>query len=147
MSTHPPSRFIRQRSVHATYLGLAASLKDVRVLDNTDFLFNATLPLIEDSDGNLQDAPVNYTFVGNDAPTLFWYQSFGTPLLRLDLVSADIALNGTLNTRAPIWFAWPHKGGSFAEIPALGTLLEISYLQRNDYVEFAPFFQLGTRTN
>ncbi|KAJ7805318.1 hypothetical protein B0H14DRAFT_2611489, partial [Mycena olivaceomarginata] len=95
-------------SVHATYLGLAASLKDKQVIDNTDFIFGVPLPLVLDSEGNVQDAP-----------------AFGTPLLRLDLVSPNIALNGTLNARAPISFTNPHKGGSFAKVPTLGALLEI----------------------
>lgn len=123
-------------SVHATYLGLAASLKDKQVIDNTDFIFGVPLPLVLDSEGNIQDAPVNYTFVGEDAPTILWRQAFGTPLLRLDLVSPNIALNGTLNARAPISFTNPHKGGSFAKVPTLGALLEVPYLTRNDEVCF-----------
>ncbi|KAF7351933.1 Minor extracellular protease vpr [Mycena venus] len=119
-------------SVHATYLGLAASLKDTHVIDNTDLVFGVVLPVVLDSEGNIQDAPVNYTFVGGDAPTVLWRQAFGTPLFRLDLVSPDIVLNGTLNARAPISFANPHKGGSFAKVPILGALLEVPYLGRSD---------------
>jgi len=125
-------------SVHATYLGLAASLKDFQVVDNTDFLFGVDLPLIIDSAGNIQDAPVNYTFVGDDAPTVFWSQTFGTAVLRLDLVSSTISLTGTLNTRShgppSISFPNSHKGGTFAKVPISGTLLELDYLSRNDQV-------------
>ncbi|KAJ6521908.1 subtilisin-like protease [Mycena vulgaris] len=123
-------------SVHATYLGLAASLKDKQVIDNTDFIFGVPLPIVLDSAGNVQDAPVNYTFVGVDAPTVLWRQAFGTPILRLDLVAANIALTGTLNTRAshdPTFsFTHSHKGGSFAQVPIIGSLLEVDYLTRSD---------------
>ncbi|KAJ7723517.1 subtilisin-like protease [Mycena metata] len=124
-------------SVHATYLGLAASLKDKQVIDNTDFIFGFTLPLILDASGNPQNASVNYTFVGTDAPTILWRQAFGTPVLRLDLVPANTTFTGTLNARGngePNSFATPHKGGSFAKVPVLGTLLEIDWLSRNDEI-------------
>ncbi|KAJ6559547.1 subtilisin-like protease [Mycena capillaripes] len=124
-------------SVHATYLGLAASLKDKQVIDNTDFIFGVDLPVFLDSQGNIQDAPINYTFAGGDAPTVLWRQAFGTPLFRLDLVSSNITLSGTLNTRSSISFTNPHKGGSFAKVPTLGPLLELPFLGRNDEGESA----------
>jgi hypothetical protein len=123
-------------SVHATYLGLAASLKDKQVVDNSDFIFGVNLPIVLDSAGDIQDGPINYTFAGDDAPTVLWRQAFGTPVFRLDLVSPDISLTGTLNTRAPISFANPHKGGSFAKVPIIGTLFEFTYLSRSDEVRF-----------
>ncbi|KAF7357681.1 Minor extracellular protease vpr [Mycena venus] len=119
-------------SVHATYLGLAASLKDKQVVDNTDIIFGVNIPALLDSAGNVQDGPVNYTFVGADAPTMLWRQAFGTPLLRLDLVSANTSFAPTLNSRAAISFATSHKGGSFAKVSTLGPLLEQPYLGRND---------------
>ncbi|KAJ7680663.1 subtilisin-like protease [Mycena polygramma] len=119
-------------SVHATYLGLAASLKDKQVVDNTDIIFGVNIPALLDSAGNITDAPVN-TFVGADAPTVLWRQAFGTPLLRLDLVPANFStLTGTLNTRGLISFAKGPKGGSFAKVPTLGALLTMPYLGRND---------------
>ncbi|KAJ7646960.1 subtilisin-like protease [Roridomyces roridus] len=121
-------------SVHATYLGLAASIKDAHVVDDTDFVFGVDLPVVLDSVGDVQDVPVNYTFVGDDAPTILWRQAFGTALLRLDLVSADVAVNTTLNSRGLPWFSFsrPHNGGTFAKVPILGSLLEFDYLVRND---------------
>ncbi|KAJ7723575.1 subtilisin-like protease [Mycena metata] len=119
-------------SVHATYLGLAASLKDKQVIDNTDFVFGVPLPALLDSLGNFQDGPLNYTLAGDDAPTVLWRQAFGTPLLRLDLVTADTALIGGLNPRSSISFTNSHAGGSFAKVHILGTLLEMEYLNRND---------------
>lgn len=57
-------------SLQVTYIGLAASLKDKQVVDNTDFFFGVDLPLVLDSAGNIQDGATNYTFVGDDFPTL-----------------------------------------------------------------------------
>ncbi|KAJ6594234.1 subtilisin-like protease [Mycena capillaripes] len=122
-------------SVHATYLGLTASLKNAQVVDNTDVIFGFDLPALLDSQGNVQDGPVTYTFVGDDAPTVLWRQSFGTPLFRLDLVSPNISFTGTLNSRAPISFANPHNGGTFAKVPILGSLLEIPFLSRSDEID------------
>ncbi|KAJ7045910.1 subtilisin-like protease [Mycena alexandri] len=119
-------------SVHATYIGLAASLKDKQVIDNTDFVFGVPLPALLDSFGNFQDGPLNYTLVGDDAPTVLWRQAFGTPVLRLDLVTADTTLVGALNPRTPISFTNSHAGGSFAKVQILGPLLEMDYLNRND---------------
>jgi len=126
-------------SVHATYLGVAASLKNKAVIDNTDVFFGVNLPVVLDSAGNVQDAPVNYTFAGEDAPTVLWRQSFGTPILRLDLVSPDISFTPTLESRdkqdgAGISFTHSHNGGTFAKVPILGSLLEIDWLGRNDDV-------------
>ncbi|KAJ7115609.1 subtilisin-like protease [Mycena crocata] len=124
-------------SVHATYLGLAASLKDKQVIDNTDVIFGVATPAVVDPAGNIQETPVNYTFVGDDAPMVLWRQVFGSAILRLDLVSPEISLTPTLNTRAspsdPTFsFTHPHKGGSFAKVAILGTILESEYSSRND---------------
>ncbi|KAF7376447.1 Subtilisin-like protease [Mycena sanguinolenta] len=121
-------------TVHATYLGVAASLKNAQTVDNTDVVFGIPLPALLDSTGNVQDGPVNYTFVGDDAPTVLWRQTFGTPNLLLDLVSADIQLTGTLNRRGPISFTTPQTGGTFAKVPTVGPLLQIQWLGRNDKV-------------
>ncbi|KAJ7328047.1 hypothetical protein DFH08DRAFT_967805 [Mycena albidolilacea] len=70
------------------------------------------------------------------SPVVLDSEAFGTPLFRLDLVSPDIALNGTLNARASILFANPDKSGSFAKVPTLGAPLEVPYLGRNDLIDF-----------
>ena len=55
---------------HVTYLGVAASLKDKQILDSTDEFFGVPLPTLLDSQGNVQSGAVNYTFKGDDFPTL-----------------------------------------------------------------------------
>ncbi|KAL0072250.1 hypothetical protein AAF712_000010 [Marasmius tenuissimus] len=126
--------------LHVSYVGLAASLKDKQVVDNTDVLFGVQLPVILDSAGNVQEGPANYTFnaATADFPTVFFRLVFGTPVLRLDLVDADIDIQTTLNTlnkRADMEpsFSFPQKfAGSFDDVPIVGSLLEIDFLTRND---------------
>lgn len=74
-STFPVySGFIKIQSgsenLHVTYLGLAASLKTKQVIDNTDEFFGVPLPALLDAAGDVQPGATNYTFVGDDFPTL-----------------------------------------------------------------------------
>lgn len=58
--------------VHATYLGLTASLYDKQVIDDTDHLLGFVLPTIINADGGVQEEPTNYTFVEGDFPSVFF---------------------------------------------------------------------------
>lgn len=74
-STFPVySGFIQLQSgseqYQVTYLGVAAALKDKQILDNTSEFFGVPLPTILDSTGNVQNGTTNYTFVGDDFPTV-----------------------------------------------------------------------------
>lgn len=60
------------QSFHVVYLGLAGSLIDKQVVDDTDAFFGVQIPTIVDSSGNVQDGARNYTFDGGDSPTLIW---------------------------------------------------------------------------
>ncbi|KAG7446685.1 pyrolysin [Guyanagaster necrorhizus] len=123
---------------HVSYMGLAASLKDQQVVDNTDFLFGVPLPLTLDADGNAQTGPINYTFTnGNDYPSLLFRLAFGTPLLRMDLVESNIDFQPTLNARTSDpghFFTFPHmhNGGSFARVKIVGPLAELDFFSRNN---------------
>ncbi len=55
-----------------TYLGLAASLKDHQILDNTTEVLKTQPPALLDADGNKQVKPQDYTFNGTDYPTLMY---------------------------------------------------------------------------
>ena len=57
-------------TLHVTYLGLAAGLKDKQVLDDTDVFFGQKLPALLDGSGNTQKGAKNYTFVDKDVPTI-----------------------------------------------------------------------------
>ncbi|KAF9467400.1 pyrolysin [Collybia nuda] len=122
--------------LHVSYIGLAASLKDKQVVDNTDFFFGVPIPVLIDSAGNVQEGPTNYTFVGEDFPALIFRLVFGTPAFRVDLVDANIEFTGTLNSRAVDtgpFFTFPHShGGTFARVKILGPLAELDFITRNN---------------
>jgi len=127
--------------LHVTYVGLAASLKDKQVVDNTNFFFGIPLPAILDSLGNPQLAATNYTFVGGDFPTLLFRLVFGTRAFRVDLVDPNLALTGTLSSRAvqqigpSFSFPRPHTQGSFAAVQIKGPLSELDFVTRNNEVD------------
>ncbi|PFH48554.1 hypothetical protein AMATHDRAFT_76669 [Amanita thiersii Skay4041] len=124
-------------TLHVTYLGLAASIKDKQVVDNTDSFFGFRLPAVVDKNSNVQQGPVNYTFANGDVPTLVYRLAFGTPILRIDLVDANINFTPTLNTRGifddiPHFFLPHHVGGSFDAVPTLGVIAEVDWTSRNN---------------
>ncbi|KDR67581.1 hypothetical protein GALMADRAFT_161607 [Galerina marginata CBS 339.88] len=141
-STYPVySGFINVASpsenYHVSYLGLAGSLKDKQVVDNTDVFFGFPVPAVLDATGNPQVNPTNYTFANKDNPALLWRLVFGTPALRIDLVDPAITLTPTLNARGFDWgsfFSFPHgnKGGSFAKVKIVGPLASFDYITRQD---------------
>jgi len=125
---------------HVSYLGLAASLKDKEVIDNTDEFFGVPLPTILDSTGDVQNGTTTYTFVGDDAPTLLFRLAFGTPTLRVDLVDPKIRFSPTIPLSArstgslgPFFtFPRPHNTGTFAQVKIIGPLGELDFIPRND---------------
>ncbi|KAI0081943.1 subtilisin-like protease [Panus rudis PR-1116 ss-1] len=137
-------------SFHVTYLGAAASLKNVPLVDNTDTFFGSPLPFLGDQDGNIITGPRNFTFNGTDFPTLVERQDFGTARLLIDLVDQNIKLKPTLNTRdvAPL-FTFPQetKGGTFAQVKTIGPLFEFTFLPRNSDVNDGSGFNAFDLTN
>ncbi|KAI0319168.1 pyrolysin [Amylostereum chailletii] len=142
-STYPVfSGFIEIASgtetTHVSYLGLAASLKDKQILDHSDEIFGVPIPAVLNSAGNAQTNATNYTFKGDDFPTVLAYLAFGTPVFRVDVVKPDIKFNGTLNTRDveergvldPRFFSFPHKN-TFAQVAIVGALSETDFLSRS----------------
>ncbi|KAH9484892.1 Minor extracellular protease vpr [Psilocybe cubensis] len=127
--------------LHVSYLGLLGSLREKQVVDDTDVFFGVPLPALLDSQGDVQDSPTNYTFVGDDVPTLLWRLAFGTPAFRVDLVNANINFKPTITSRAlggfgglgPFFsFPSPHGGGTFAQVKIVGALAEFDFVSRND---------------
>lgn len=118
-------------SFHVTYLGLGAALRDAQVVDDTDVFFGFPIPALIDSAGNPIAGPQNFTFVGDDVPTLLMRLDFGTPILRADLVDVNIQLKTTLNQRSTLTFPQEAKGGTFAQVPTLGSLFEFDFLPRS----------------
>jgi hypothetical protein len=129
-------------TLQSTYIGVAAKLKDMKVLDNTN-------PVPE-------GGSATYTLNGTDTPLVLYRLVAGTPLLRVDLI--DSKTNVTTNTRRSvkveveerseivgpystlskrsIWdWLFPNKGstsgGTFAAVPTVGVIYQEDYLSRN----------------
>ncbi|KAG8737461.1 hypothetical protein FRC10_008164 [Ceratobasidium sp. 414] len=84
-------------SLHSTYLGVAAALKDMKVVDNTDSYFGVKLPLVTDRNGDPINSTTTYSMQGNDTPAVLYRLVAGSPLLRIDLI--DAKTNVTTNQR------------------------------------------------
>ena len=56
--------------LHVSYIGLAASLINRPVLDNTNTLFGFKLPAILTSSGQVQSGPTTYTFKNGNVPKI-----------------------------------------------------------------------------
>ena len=134
-----------QESYHVTYLGLASALKDTHVVDNTDAFFGVKIPAIFDSNNNVVNATKNFTFQGNDFPSVVSRLNFGTPLLRFDLVESNIKLTTSLSRRDDVHvferqdysFPWD-KPNTFAKVQTLGPLFSATYQPRNSNQNVCP---------
>lgn len=57
-------------SAFQPYMGVAAAMRDVQVIDNSNTYFGFNTPAVLDLFGDLQSEPTNYTFIGSDYPVL-----------------------------------------------------------------------------
>ncbi|KAF8524711.1 pyrolysin [Hysterangium stoloniferum] len=122
-------------TLHVAYQGLAAAMRDLKILDNTNATFEVPLPVILDAAGNPQVNATNYTFTNGDFPTLLYRLASGTPKLTIDLVAPGIQLS----ERSDDWTPYPdqslsapiHLEASFSKVPTLGSLAEFDYQPRN----------------
>ncbi|KAG8791007.1 hypothetical protein FRC12_010397 [Ceratobasidium sp. 428] len=86
--------------LHSTYLGVAAALKDMKVVDNTDAYFGEKLPLVTDKNGDPINSTTTYSMQGNDTPAVLYRLVAGSPLIRMDLI--DPGTNVTTNQRRSV---------------------------------------------
>ncbi|CAE6398441.1 unnamed protein product [Rhizoctonia solani] len=144
--------------LQSTYLGVAAKLKDAKILDSTDAYFSVKLPLIVDSEGNPvpPEGSVTYTMNGSDTPVVIYRLVQGTPLMRVDLIDSKTKVTtnqrrsaetdiepakrcgdaeGPYSKRSIMDWLLPikgkHCGGTFANMKTLGVLYQEDYLPRN----------------
>jgi hypothetical protein len=108
------------------YMGLAANLIDMDVLDRSDYYFGFPTPVTLDATGATQTDPTNYTFAGTDFPSFLWRQAAGSPKVVLNLVEATA--NDT-------------------QAPTIGTLLEDEYTPRNSAIGVSAFGSVDDLTN
>ncbi|KAH6897537.1 peptidase [Coprinopsis sp. MPI-PUGE-AT-0042] len=144
-----------------SYLGMAASLKDKQILDDSEQWAGYRLPAVSDgANGQPTSGPRNFTFANDDYPVVDFRLAFGTPRVRIDLVAANLPIPTTLDPRAPPprdghRFTFPERArpGSFASVKTLGSLVEWNYLVRdtesagntyNSYELTEPLYANGT---
>jgi Fn3-like domain len=127
-----------------TYLGLAARIKDKRILDDDPGFYGTPLPVVTVGYGDAINSTHNFTFTGDyDFPSTIFRLAFGTQRLRIDLVDPNIKLPTTLNPRGPIppppgssdghIFTFPSRTrpGSFASVKTVGSILEFTDISRD----------------
>ncbi|EPQ55564.1 subtilisin-like protease [Gloeophyllum trabeum ATCC 11539] len=119
-------------TLRVAYLGVAASLKDKAVVDNTDEYFGVKIPALLDASGDVQGNSTNYTLVGDDVPSLLYRFAFGSAHVRVDLVEKASTVSATLSKRNWWNWWWPQKpSNSYDKVPIVGTLAEYDYVPRN----------------
>nr|XP_019046155.1 peptidase [Kwoniella bestiolae CBS 10118]OCF25085.1 peptidase [Kwoniella bestiolae CBS 10118] len=85
-------------AIQVPYLGVAAKMKDMPVLDPTPDYLGINSPTILDESGAVQSSSGHtYTFQGDSYPTVIYRLVGGTPLLLIDLVGANASLGFTPN--------------------------------------------------
>ncbi|KAG9048749.1 hypothetical protein FS837_012112 [Tulasnella sp. UAMH 9824] len=119
------SGFVRIASMKdnlkVSYLGVAASMKDMKVIDRSPNYFDAKIPAILGKDGNIQEGPATYTLQGDDYPAVLWRFTAGTRIYHIDLVKPDYTLKST-KTSSP---------DSFAKVPIVGKIAKGELVSRN----------------
>jgi subtilisin family serine protease len=142
-----------------TYLGIAARLKESKVIDNTDFTFGQPIPALIDGNGNITTQEASFNFKNGNFPSILYRLAFGTPTLLFDLVAADFdqsaLVQRDLRTRSWLgdfignidsdgetelksWWAdhfstWDgvKPAGTFGLVPIIGPLAQFDYNPRH----------------
>ncbi|OCF36719.1 peptidase [Kwoniella heveanensis BCC8398] len=83
--------------VQVPYLGVAAKMKDMPVIDPTPYYLGMNTPTILDGSGAVQEGTGNYNFQNGSFPSVMYRLVGGTPLLLIDLVDASANLTFTPN--------------------------------------------------
>lgn len=83
--------------VRVPYLGVAARMRDMPIIDASTYAFGIPTPIILDGQQNVQSGFQTYTFQNGDFPTAVYRLVGGTRILTLDLVSANSSLGFTPN--------------------------------------------------
>jgi len=123
-----------QQTVHVPYLGVAASMIDLPIIDASKQYLSLQTPTILDGTSNVQSGPRTYTLNGTDAPTVLYRLAGGTPSIYIDLVdpSTDLgfAPQYMSRKRQSSMMGAGTTGGSFSEVPIVGTVFQDDYVPR-----------------
>jgi len=131
------------------YLGVAAKLKDMTILDTGATLFGLTAPIQLDANtGAVSPQNKSYSFQGADFPAIYYRRAAGTPSLLADLVRPDIQLSNLVSTsgqrkRGLLW-DWlsgifgdgdghgHHTSSTFKQVETIGPIQNRPYLPRHE---------------
>ncbi|KAG8756358.1 hypothetical protein FRC11_005399 [Ceratobasidium sp. 423] len=136
--------------LQSTYIGVAARLKDMKVIDNTDAYFgDIRLPAIMDALGNPipSNEPLTFSLNANDTPVAVFRLLAGSPLIQFDLIDSRETLstgdgypdkNPSPHNATPKRSTWNwltpngvQTAGIFAGVPSLGVIYRERYIARN----------------
>ncbi|KAG8954530.1 hypothetical protein FRC00_005847, partial [Tulasnella sp. 408] len=120
-----------KETVASSYMGLAANLKDLPIIDNTNFYFGGSLkmPFALGGNGVVQSPTTirTYTFNGTDYPLIYYRLASGSASVHLDLVDTNINFTATRTKRdlidtpdaplMPEWGLLPRSDSS--ELPTI----------------------------
>jgi hypothetical protein len=145
-------------TLSVTYLGIAANLKESKVIDNTDFLTGQTIPALLDGAGNITTQETSFNFQNGNFPSILYRLVFGTPTLLFDLVASDFDQSSLVqrglqtrswledfigsitndeneiqNWRADLFSTWAgtKPAGTFGLVPTIGPLVQFDYNPRH----------------
>lgn len=149
---------------HVSYIGLAASLRDHQLFDNSTFVVPISSPSLISTNlkTNISTQPTEFTFNSTDNPSFFCRSDFivfgfsplvtnsvttrlamGTPSLLIDLVDSNIQFTPTFQRRAPIvsdqTLSVPNPNSTFADMNIIGRMYSQAYVNRNDEVRWYCF--------
>ncbi|PVF96577.1 subtilisin-like protein [Serendipita vermifera] len=129
------------------YMGVAARMKDMAVIDQSATFFDINLPLWLNSDISFPPPNKTYSLVGGDYPMILYRRAAGTPSFLADLVKADIQIPNAvqardLQKRGSFWnwlsgiFGTTRNAttGSFFQVATVGPILNNPYTTRHVYL-------------
>lgn len=131
------------------YMGVAARMRDMAILDQSDDFFEVQIPIMLTSAGDIADPGSSFSLVGDDYPAILYRRAAGTPSLLADLVSPNITVRGavqarSLSKRGTLW-NWlkgifgnrnnPPSTGTFFNVPTIGPIKNLPFLPRHQMAE------------
>lgn len=131
------------------YVGVAAKMKDMAILDTTAKAFGMNLPNLFNTSGIVQPANTTFTLQGTNYPLILYRRVAGTRAIFFDLVTPDVQLSGSnlISSSAPrkrglLWDWIAGTSGAdqntgnntFNQIQTVGPVYTNSYLPRHQMV-------------
>ncbi|CCA71532.1 related to subtilisin-like serine protease [Serendipita indica DSM 11827] len=127
------------------YLGVAAKMKDMAILDRTAQSFGIQLPALLDSAGKVPKPNQTFSLIGNDYPAILYRRAAGTPSFLADLVMPNTQVPGVTPAakKRGLFWNWLNgifgnnngritvPSGSFFNVPTVGPVQSFPYKPRH----------------